>query len=303
MQELYFITKRNCLVYLRDRSAVFFSMLSMFIVLGLMVIFLGKMTSDSLVSLLADFGERDTALDKRNATYLTWQWTLAGILVVNAVTITLTVLGTMVQDETRKRILAFYVTPVSRVVLSLSYILAAWLVGTVLCMLTLVVGELYFFMRGYPLLSAAALLKLVGMIALNTFTFSSLGYLLALFIRSDSAWGGMMTVVGTLVGFAGGIYISLGVLGKTVSNILMCLPVLHGAAMMREVCTDAAISETFAGLPDIAGEMFREEMGISLFWNGKQIPVLASVIILLGYAVAAIMIAALCNRKRKMRDR
>ena len=303
MRELYYITKRNCLVFLRDRSAVFFSMLSMLIVLGLMVLFLGKMNTDGLVSVLSDFGERDTAADERNAAYLIEQWTLAGILVVNAVTITLTVLGTMVQDETRKRTLAFYVTPVSRTVLSLGYILASWIVGTALCMLTLAVGELYFFVQGYPMLSAPAILKLIGLIALNTFTFSALGYLLALFIRSESAFSGVMTVIGTLVGFAGGIYISVGSVGKTLRHILLCLPVLHGASMMRLVCTDAALSKTFAGLPDAAYDVFLEELGITLYWDGQPVSTAVSVLVLLGYAALAIVIAALCNRKRKMKDR
>ncbi|MBD5468652.1 MAG: ABC transporter permease [Lachnospiraceae bacterium] len=307
MRELYYITKRNCLVFLRDRSAVFFSMLSMLIVLALMVLFLGKMNSDGIVSVLGDFGERDTAADEWNATYLIQQWTLAGILVVNAVTITLTVLGTMVQDETRKRTLAFYVTPVSRTVLSLGYILASWIVGTVMCVLTLAVGELYFVMRGYPMLSALSLVKLIGMIALNTFTFSTLGYLLALFIRSDSAFSGVMTIIGTLVGFVGGIYISVGMFGKTLRHVLLCLPVLHGASMMRQVCTDAALAKTVAGLPDAAYDAFLkelgEELGISLYWDGKLVPPVVSVLVLLGYALLAIVIAALCNRNRRMKDR
>ncbi len=41
MNKLVSLTKRNVLVYLRDRSAVFFSLLSMMITLILMVFFLG----------------------------------------------------------------------------------------------------------------------------------------------------------------------------------------------------------------------------------------------------------------------
>lgn len=303
MRELYYMTKRNCFVYLRDRSAVFFSMLSMLIILGLMVLFLGKMNSDGLVSFLADFGERDTAADERNAAVLFRQWTLAGILVVNAVTVTLTVLGTMVQDETRKRMPAFYVTPVSRVVLSVSYILASWIIGTALCILTLAAGELYCIAQGDPMLSAPSFVKLIGMIALNTFTFSALGYLFTLFIRSEGAFSGAMTIIGTLVGFVGGIYISVNMIGKTLLHILMCLPVLHGVSMMRAVCTDAALAEMFSDLPGAACDFYREAMGILLVWDGQPVLTAVSVLILLGYAFLAILLAVLCNRKRRMRDR
>lgn len=304
MGSVFYLTKRNCMVFLRDRSAVFFSVLSMMIVLGLMVVFLGKMNSDSLVDLLAEFGgERDRTLDERNAAYLIQLWTLGGILAVNSVTVTLTVLGNMVRDETRKRIMAFYVTPVDRVKLSLGYILSSWLVGTGMCVLTLAAGEVYFLARGYGLLSAASLLKMVGIIALCAFTFSALGYLLALFIHSDSAWGGLLTVIGTLVGFLGGIYLSLGSLSEGLQNVLKCIPVLHGTAMLRFVCTEAAIRETFAGLPDMAGDIFRKEMGVTLFLGDKEIMPWEQVAFLLVYAIIAIVAAALVNKRRKLKDR
>ncbi|MCM1191175.1 MAG: ABC transporter permease [Butyrivibrio sp.] len=292
------------MVFLRDRAAVFFSVLSMLIVLGLMVVFLGKMNSDDLVELLAQFGgERDRALDERNAAYLIQLWTLGGILVVNSVTVTLTVLGIMVRDETKKCVMAFYVTPVNRVKLSLGYILSAWLVGTGMCVLTLAAGEVYFSLRGYGLLSGAALLKLTGIIALCAFTFSALGYLLALFVHSDSAWSGLLTVIGTLVGFLGGIYLSLGFLSEGLQNVLKCIPILHGAAMLRDVCTEAAIAETFAGLPDRAGDVFRKEMGVTLFWGEREILFGEQVAFLLVCAIIAIGAAALVNRRRKLKDR
>lgn len=304
MGAVFYLTKRNCMVYLRDRAAVFFSVLSMMIVLGLMVVFLGKMNSENLVSILAEFGgERDTALDEKNATYLIQLWTLAGILAVNSVTVTLTVLGSMVRDETRKSIMAFYVTPVDRIKLSLGYIFSSWLVGTGMCVLTLAAGEVFFLVRGYGLLGAAALLKLVGIIALCAFTFSAIGYLLALFVHSDSAWSGMLTIIGTLVGFLGGIYLSLGSLSETLQNVLKCIPVLHGTAMLRAVCTEEAIGETFAGLPDAVGDIFRKEMGITLFWGESEILPWEQVAFLLVYAIIAIVAAALVNRKRKLKDR
>lgn len=133
MREIMYLTKRNSLVYLRDRRAVFFSILSMLIVLGLMVIFLGSMNSRDLVELLAQYGSaRDAAQDEENARALIQMWTLAGILVVNSVTVTLTVIGTMVQDEEQSRLASFYVTPVKRGKLVLGYVLAAWLTGAVM---------------------------------------------------------------------------------------------------------------------------------------------------------------------------
>ena len=218
-------------------------------------------------------------------------------------TVTLTVMGTMVQDETRKRIMAFYVTSVNRIKLSLGYILSSWLVGTGMCVITLAVGELYFVLQGHGLLAAVELFKLVGLIALSAFTFSALGYLLALFVHSDSAWSGILTIIGTLVGFAGGIYLPLSSLSETVQTVLKCIPVLPGAAMMREVCTAQATRETFDGLPEAVADGFKERMGITLYRGEVQIELWQQVTLLLIYAIIAIVVATLVNRKRKLKDR
>lgn len=300
MREIFYLTKRNCLIYLRDRSAVYFSMLSMLIILALMVMFLGKTNSEDLVNILARYGgERDTELDERNAAYLVQLWTMAGILLVNAVTVTMTVTGNMVEDETRKRIMAFYVTPIKRFKLTLGYVLAAWSVGFGMCLFTLAAGEGYFLLQGHELLSGGNLLALCGMLALNTFVFAIIGYVLALFVHSRSAWGGILTIIGTLVGFAGGIYLPMTALSEKVQAVLKCLPVIHGAAMMRKVCTDEAIEATFAGLPEVAGDVFRERMGICLSFGDHVISVEEQVIFLLLYAIIALSIAVVLNRKRK----
>lgn len=302
MKEIGYLVKRNSLLFLRERSAVFFSLLSMLIVLALMVIFLGRMNSQALVDLLSEWGgERDLAADERNAAYLIQLWTLAGILVVNAVTVTLTVTGIMVQDETEKRLMAFYVTPVSRLKLSLGYILSAWLVGTGMCLLTLAAGEGYFALQGYGLLKAGSVLKLGGMIALNTFVFATIAYLFALSVHNSSAWSGLLTIVGTLVGFVGGIYLPMDSLSAPVQSVLKCLPVLHGASMMREVCTQEAIVEAFAGMPQGAGEIFREAMGISVMAGEHKFSLGEQVAILLLYAIIAIVAGAALSRRRKLR--
>lgn len=304
MKEIFYLMKRNVLLFIRDYSAVFFSILSMMIVLALMVIFLGSMNSENVVNVLAEFGgERDAAKDKQNAEYLIQMWTLAGILVVNTVTVTLTVMGNMVKDETTGRLASLYTTPVKRIKITLGYIFSAWLIGTGMCVLTLAVGEAYMVMQGHELIPAISLLKLLGMIMLNGFVYAALGYLLALFIHSDSAWSGMLTIVGTLVGFVGGIYLPMSMLPEGVVKVLKALPVLHGAAMMRVLLTKDAMQETFAGLPEEVEAVFRERMGIAIMINDNEVTLGYQILFLLAYGIIAVVIAAVISKRRKVRDR
>ena len=301
MREIYYLTKRNMLLFLRDRSAVFFSVLSMLIVLALMVIFLGNMNCENVVEALAEAGgARDTAADRKNAEYLIKMWTLAGILVTNAVTVTLTVMGAMVQDETRNKLVSFYAAPVRRIRLALGYILSSWFVGTGMCALTLIAGEAYMGLSGFPLLAVSDWITLFMMIVLNTFVWAAFAYLLALFIHSESAWSGVLTIIGTLVGFVGAIYLPMSMLPKGVGNVLKHLPVLHGAAMMRVICTRDAVETTFAGLPEIAGDTFREQMGVHIIMNGNVVSGQQQVLFLTVCGIIMIAAAALIGRKRRV---
>lgn len=304
MRELYYLVKRNILVFLRDYAAVFFSVLSMLIILLLMVVFLGKMNTDNVLWVLAEYGgERDALQDEKNAQYLIQMWTLAGILAVNTFTVPLTVMQTMVRDEVNGHLASFYVAPVKRIKIVLGYTLASWLIGSGMSVLTLIIGEVYMVTQGYSLLAPAAILKVLAMIMLNALVYSAIGYLLALFIHSESAWGGMLTVMGTLVGFLGAIYLPVSMLSEKIVNVLKCLPVLHGTAMMREVLTGDAIATTFDGLPELVPELFAKEIGITL-WNGEtQITLGNQILVLVLYAIIAIVVATIISKRRKLHDR
>ena len=304
MRELYYLVKRNILVFMRDYAAVFFSVLSMLIILLLMVVFLGKMNTDNVLWVLAEYGgERDALQDEKNAQYLIQMWTLAGILAVNTFTVPLTVMQTMVRDEVNGHLASFYVAPVKRIKIVLGYTLASWLIGSTMSVLTLIIGEVYMVAQGYSLLAPAAVLKILAMVMLNALVYSAVGYLLALFIHSESAWGGMLTVMGTLVGFLGAIYLPVSMLSEKIVNVLKCLPVLHGTAMMREILTKDAISTTFDGLPDLVPELFAKEIGITL-WNGEtQITLGNQILVLSVYAIIAIVVATIISKRRKIHDR
>ena len=304
MKEILYLTKRNSLIYMRDKKAVFFSVLSMLIVLGLMVIFLGSMNSQDLLLLLERYGgERNEAQDRINVEHLIQLWILSGILIVNSVTVTLTVIGTMVQDEEQSRLASFYVAPVKRGKLVLGYVLAAWFTGAGLSILTLIAGELYMVFSGKGLLPVSTLMVMCGMIFLNTFVYASIGYLLALFIHSYSAWGGMLTIVGTLVGFAGGIYLPLSSFSERIQTVLKCLPVLQGVSMMRKVCLEEVTEITFEGMPSQAVEIFQERMGVTLTAGERLISLGEQFSILAFYGIIAIMIAVFLNKRRKLKDR
>lgn len=304
MGEVKSLVKRITLVYVRDRAAVFFSVLSMLIILMLVWLFLGNMNSENIVEVLSTYGGvRDAVKDKENADYLIVVWTLAGVLLSNCVTISMTVMGNMIYDEEKNKLACFYTAPVGRIKIALGYVLSAWMIGTFMCTLTLAAAQGWLFCSGSETLSVAVILQLTGMIILNTFVYSSLSYLMALFVHSGSAWSGILTIVGTLVGFLGAVYLPVYMLPEGVASFLKGLPILHGVSMMRRVCVQAAVDTTFAGLPEEVTQKFCENMGVVIHMQDTEITVWTQCIWLLVLSIVVLFAAALINRRRKLRDR
>lgn len=304
MRETASLVKRVIFVYVRDRAAVFFSVLSMLIILMLVWLFLGNMNSENIVEVLSTYGgARDTMKDKENADYLIAVWTLAGVLLSNCVTISMTVMGNMIYDEEKNKLACFYVAPIGRTKIALGYVLSAWMIGTVMCALTLAAAQVWLLGSGREILSATVILRLIGMIMLNTFVYASLSYLLALFIHSGSAWSGILTVVGTLVGFLGAVYLPVYMLPEGIASFLKGLPILHGVSMMRRECIGAALDMAFAGLPEEVTRQFCENMGIVIYIRDTEIAAGTQCFWLLLLSVVALITAALISRRRRLRDR
>ena len=264
MEQFLVLTSRNIKVYLRDKGAVFFSLLSALIVICLMVFFLGDMNIDAILGILDSFSFKEYEENKKNAELLVLAWTCAGILSINAVTVSLAVYSGMIKDRVNGRLNAIYTAPISRLKITLSYIAAAWTASVLVCLLTLAITESYGIVSGMEPYTLMEHIELAAMIMLNSFVYAALMYPLAMIAKTEGAWSGFGTVIGTLVGFLGGIYIPIGSLGDSISGLMKCTPIIYGTSMFRKVMTKSVLESTFEGVPADIVEEYSEIMGIQL---------------------------------------
>lgn len=298
------LVKRNILVYIRDKSNIFFSLLSMIIIIGLMVVFLGKMNADGVVDLLNKYGgTRDTVVDRHNADQLVLLWTLGGIVVVNSVTITLSMIGIMVEDEVEKKLSSFYVSPVNRIIFVLGYVLAAIIMAVIMCVFTVILGEGYFILMGGSLLTITQLIKIVIYILLNVFTSSCLVFLILNFVHTQSALSGLGTIIGTLVGFMSAIYLPMGMLPLKVQSVLKGFPMVYGSSFLRDIFTSDIIIETFSNCPNRVIDEYKEYMGITLTHNNEIISDKFKIAFMVISGIIFIGISAILQRNRNVMKR
>ncbi len=297
------LVKRNIRVYLRDRGAVFFSLLSMLIVLGLMLFFLGDMNISSLTDLLAALPNRNADADQKNAELFVMLWTCGGILSINGATVTLAVYSSMISDRTKGILNSIYTAPVSRFTISAAYVTAAWICSVIICTLTLALSEIYCVLQGGEVFSFLSHLKLLGMIMTNSFTYASLMYFAAVLVKTEGAWSGIGTVIGTLVGFLGGIYLPIGSLAEEIAVGFKFFPVIYGAKMFRNVMTAEICKEIFTDAPEAFRSEYLDVMGIHLDFFGTNISDGGCAVILLLCGLAFLIAGAFATNCKSKRDR
>ncbi|MCR5556054.1 MAG: ABC transporter permease [Butyrivibrio sp.] len=303
MRSFLAINKRNLGLYFRDYSAVFFSLLSMLIIIILMVFFLGDINNADLldaIKLVPGRGGQEDADMIRNFSFL---WTCAGIMTINASTVTHAFYSNMIKDRTGNRLNSLFVMPVKRPVFVLGYITAAWLAGVAMSVVTLIVTEIIGVLNGVDVLPAATHIQLILLIMLNTFVYSTIMFLFATLIKSQSAWSGIGIILGTLAGFLGGIYFPLGSMSDTMQKTVKCFPFIYGTSLFRKVMLAPLENSLFDGTPDIIRSEVDKAMGMDLFFGSTQLSEFGKAGILVAVGVVFIIFSTLCLTLSKKKDR
>lgn len=260
--------KRNLLVFFKDKTAVFFSLLAVFIIIGLYTLFLGDVWVSSFEGM-------------SGVRYLMDSWIMSGIVAVTSVTTTMGAFGIMVEDKVKKINKDITASPLTRRGIAGGYILSSFLIGVIMSLITLVLAEIYVIANGGALLGFAELLKVFALILISTFMNTSIVFFVVSFFKSTNAFATASTVIGTLIGFLTGIYMPIGQLPSAVQWVIRLFPVSHSATLFRQVMMADPLAATFASAPAEATQAFKETMGIVLKFGETEVSPLASLAILL----------------------
>ena len=280
-------TKRNLLIFFRDRAAVFFSLLTSFIIIGLYVLFLGDVWTSSFHEF-------------QNAREFMDNWVMAGLLAVTSVTTTMGAFGTLINDKTRKINKDFYSSPIRRSSLAGGYVVSAYIIGLILSLVTLVLAEIYIALEGGALMSFEVLLKVIGIILIADFANTALVFFIISFISSESAFSTVSAIIGTIIGFVTGIYLPIGNLPGGVQWVVKLFPPSHAAVLLRQVMMKDSLATAFANVPEGYAQGFKEALGVVFKFGDWMVPAAASIAILIGCGVLFYGLAILnVSRKQK----
>lgn len=233
MFDLWSLTKRHMLRYLKDKTAVFFSFLSVIILLALYILFIGQSYTSDLPNAVPD----------NLTTFMIVSLTMGGVLVINTMSLSLGIMGTFVEDMAKRNIDAFLVTPVKRWKIMISYYISTIIVTSVLSLIMWGLTIVYVGVASSYWYSLSVILRASGLIVLFTFISASMMVFLTTLLKSINAFGALSGILGTLVGFTSGIYMPLRILPSAVQYVASINPFSHMSILLKKVLLEEPVSQ------------------------------------------------------------
>lgn len=295
MKTVYFLTRRNCRLFFKDKGMFFSSLITPIILLVLYATFLAKIYRDSFVSAVPPGLVSDSLIDATVAAQL-----ISSLLAVICVTVAFCANLISINDKASGTIRDLTVTPVRRSALAVGYFAAAAIVTLIVTLTTFAVCLIYLAFIGWYMSVADVFLLLLDVLLLTLF-----GTALSSCVNFGLSTNGQASAVGTIVsagyGFICGAYMPMSGFGTGLQRVLSFLPGTYGTCLIRNHAMAGVLREMrdTAGFPDEVLEGIRDSIDCNLSFFGTQVTLPAMYLILTGATLLLVGLYILLNALRR----
>ena len=295
MKTVYFLTRRNCRLFFKDKGMFFSSLITPIILLVLYATFLAKIYRDSFVSAVPPGLVSDSLIDATVAAQL-----ISSLLAVICVTVAFCANLISINDKASGAIRDLTVTPVRRSALAVGYFAAAAIVTLIVTLTTFAVCLIYLAFIGWYMSVADVFLLLLDVLLLTLF-----GTALSSCVNFGLSTNGQASAVGTIVsagyGFICGAYMPMSGFGTGLQRVLSFLPGTYGTCLIRNHAMAGVLREMrdTAGFPDEVLEGIRDSIDCNLSFFGTQVTLPAMYLILTGATLLLVGLHILLNALRR----
>lgn len=261
MRKIMALSIRNLRLFVRDKALVFFSFLSVIIILGLYVLFLGDIQVQNIRSMIQmDIPEIDA---------LVYAWMLPGLIAVASITLSLGNMGRLVDDAQGENLNDFLVSPLKRTQLILSYLISSIIITSFISVCMFALSIVIVKLKGGPWLNLEQILQSLGIIVLLIISSALLSLYIASWVKTQNTYGVVNSMVGTFIGFVTGAYMPMGIMPVFVQNMFNILPVSLGASLLRQVYLSPILDTVFKNAPVEILSEYRYFQGVDLKVFGR----------------------------------
>ena len=250
------LTKRNLLLFFKDKQSILFSLLTSMIVLALYLLFLKDTFVSAMDSAINQFPGLNSLIDKNDKDMFANLILLTGILGSAMITVPYNCLITLVKDRENKVDYDILATPLKRGQIILSYFVSAAFSSVILTGIILAVGLATICMHGDIYLGIIDILKAFGVVALGSVSETSIFMIVVLFLKSVSASGAFFGLLSAVSGFIIGAYIPISQFSEAIQTVCNIFPASQITIVLRNVLINGLLEHMNTSLNGVDQGMF-----------------------------------------------
>ena len=284
------LVRRILLLFFRDKSSVFFSLLGVIIVIGLYVMFMGNNMAQNVQAALGFHSDR---IDVAVAGIM-----FGGLIAMTGISSCMSGISVSVGD---RKIAArdFLTSPASRGRITRSYIIGSGAVGFIMSSVFLILSLAYMVTLGGGLPGVTVLPRLLLTMVLSVLCGNSMVYFFSICVKTERAFSALAAVLGSTVGFMMGVFIPVGMFPNAMQWVVRLFPMSHSASMFRQVLADGELAALFAKAPPESLAYFRSFFGITFDYGGFVSGFWFSAAVLVGFTALFYALSVLAARTRR----
>lgn len=286
------MTKRNILLFFKDKTTLIFSMLAPLIVFFLYIVFLRNTYLDGLKSSVKDLTDYINMKDVEN---ITNAWLLAGVLGTSAITVSLNSLQVMVKDKENKIDYDYNSSPIPSVVVVLAYFTGAFVNTFIITGSILTLGIIILNLISNLYLSFTTIVLLYVVTILGAASSTIIMMVVVSFFKRSSALGAFSGIVSAAIGFIIGAYIPLGEFSTTVQGIMSLVPGSHISCLYRNLLMSGLLDHINVSLGGIDNGVFVEMVKNTFAFNLNMFSYITTKSFMYIYSSASIGVALILN--------
>ena len=250
------LTKRNLLLFFKDKQSIIFSLLTSMIVLALYLLFLKDTFVNAMDSAINQFPGLSSLIDKNDKDMFANLILLTGILGSAMITVPYNCLITLVKDRENKVDYDILATPLKRGQIIFSYFVSAALSSAILTSMILAIGLGVIGMQGDIYLGTSEIVKAFGAVTLGYISATSIFMIVVLFFKSVSASGAFFGMLSAASGFIIGAYIPISQFSESVQTVCNIFPASQITIVLRNVLINGLLEHMNISLAGVDQGMF-----------------------------------------------
>ena len=254
------LTKRNLLVFFKDKQSILFSMLTSIIVFGLYMLFLKGTFVEAINGVVENIPALSSLIKQDDLRMFSDLILLTGIMGSAMITVPYNCLTLVVRDREYNVDKDMLATPVKRWQIIFSYFTSAALSAIIMTAVILTFGLIILGMHGDIHMTAADLIRTYAVVALGSVSSTALFITIVMFFKTSSASGAFFGILSAVAGFVIGAYIPISQFSDRVQTVCNIFPGSHAVILLRNTLMNGLLKSIDDSIGGVDNGMFTQSL-------------------------------------------